>query len=252
MGGRATRALLAAILIVVASGCWQGRRGLTPPDLAEQVAEVDGTISRLSRLVDTVDDELDRLRSQADTFFATPQATWRAPFPLDAFKHVAMSCLNAPYSDVPAEPEVERVARKIGTTCAVPAAVDLEGRLSPGTDERRDALAKLLEIDALRSARAQLQSRLRQLPGILRRARSYVEARRSEALALAKNVKTRRTEYARRDYAAALEIIEDYEKKLAELERQLERLESSSQSWNKELGVVVERIYKDLSRLGRT
>ena len=243
--------LLAMLLVIVVSGCWQGRRGLTPPDLTEQVTEVDGTISRLSRLVDTVDEELARLRSQADAFFDTPQTTWTSPFPLDAFKHVAMSCLNAPYSDVPADPAVDAVARKIGITCAVPAAIDLDQRLAPGTDARRDALAKLVEIDALRSARAQLQSRLRQLPGILRRARAYVESRRAEALALSKNVKSRRTEYARRDYAEALEVIARYEKKLAELEDEIARLEDSSQSWNAELGVIVERIYKDLSRLGR-
>lgn len=240
------------VLLAVSTGCWQSRQGPAPPDLTEQVREIDATALRLVRIGETVDDELADLAARTETFFGTSASVWRKPFPLDAFKHTAMSCLNAPYNEAEPEPIVREAAERLGISCAVPAALDLENQLVRAPSQKAPALEKLREIDQVRNVRAQLQTRLRQLPSILRRTRAFVSSRRAEARQMVKNIQSRQSEYGRKSYAEAMAQIERYEEQLAALEREIDELESASGRWSKDLGSIVDRLYKDLSRLGRS
>lgn len=247
--------VLARLLVfaaLVCCGCWQARQGPGAPDLTAQNDEVDLTIERLTRLSETVDGELVELRTRTDAFFDAPQDAWRKPFPLDAFKHTAMSCLNAPYNEAAPEPVVQEAADRLGITCAVAAALDLERRMAEAPSSRAVAMGRLLQIDEVRSLRAKLQSRLRQLPSILRRTRSYLGTRRAEARQMVKDVQSRQGEYSRKSYTEAMVTIERYEARLASLERQVAIVEDSAGRWSKRLAEIVDDLYNDLSRLGRS
>lgn len=249
MRGPLTFVFLAAL---VCSGCWQTRQSLEPPNLAAQNEEVDLTVERLQRIGATVDDELGQLRQLSADFFGAASGTWDHPFPLDSFKHTAMSCLNAPYNQEPPEPSVSEAADRLGVTCAVPAALDLEHHLDETPAQRSIALAKLAQVDQLRSVRSKLQSRLRQLPSILRRARAYLSTRRAEARQMIKDAQARQTDYSRKSFDEAMHRIEAYEGRLTALDHQLTELEDASGRWSKQLGEIVDALYKDLSRLGRS
>ncbi len=237
--------------VAVCAGCWQASQGRPAPDLTAQYEEVELTIDRLVRLGATVDDELADLRGRTGRFFDAPKQTWLAPFPLDAFKHAAMSCLNAPYNEAAPEPTVQEVADRLGITCAVPAAVDLERQLADVPSVRSSALARLIELDEVRSVRAKLQSRLRQLPSILRRTRAYVGTRRAESRQMVKEIQSKQGEYGRKSYDEAMKRIEEYDARLSVLEAQIGSLEDATGRWSRQLAEIVDALYKGLSRLGR-
>lgn len=245
------RRLLVFAAVVACCSCWQ-RPGLDVPDLASEHEEVAVTIARVARLGVTVDDELASLEQQTTAFFATPAGTWARPFPIDAFKHTAMSCLNSPYTQTEPDPVSREVADRFGIVCAVAAAVELDGRLANLPAHRTIASQKLTEIDAIRDVRVRLQARLRQLPSIVRRTRSYLTTRRAEARQMAKDAQARRSEYGRKSFGEAIADIESYEARLDELDAELQRLEASTQRWSEQLGAIVDLLYKELSRLGRT
>ena len=240
--------LTAALLC---SACWGAQQQLAPPELGEQRAEVAQTIERLERISATVDDEIIDLRDRSETFFSADASTWLKPFPLDSFKHTAMSCLNAPYNQEDPEPTVSDVAERFGVSCAVPAALDLEERTAAAPGQRPVVTEQLRNVDQLRNVRVKIQSRLRQLPSIVRRTRSYLSSRRAEARQMSKDIEARRADYGRKGFEEAMDRIEDYEDRLVELDRAIDVVEGSEGRWSKELGNVVDALYKNLSRLGR-
>lgn len=244
------RLVLLGVAIFIA-GCWQSRDGLKAPTLATQNAEVDQTIERLDRIETAMGSEIEQLERDRIAFFADEPTAWRDPFPLDTFKHAAMSCLNEPYTEGQAEPRATEAASRLGVTCAVPAVVVLDRQLDQATPSRQFGTTKLRELDALRLLRTRLQSRLRQLPAIVRRTRNYLAARRAEARQIRVEIERRQPEYSRKSFDEALENVDAYRRHLDKLETSVDAVEESIPTWSKALGTVVDALYKDLSRLGR-
>lgn len=242
------RTLLALAALVVLTGCWQPRQR-EALDLGEQTREVDATIASLQRLDAGVDTELAELSRVVDAIFAAPADTWAAPFPLDAYKHTAMSCLNAPFDESAPEPQVREAADRLGLRCAVAAALALEQELQ-AVDDRAGALTRLRQVDDVRRRRYELQTRLRQLPALLRRTRAFLASRRAEARQMTAELRAREGEYARKSFSDSLRAIEDYEARLNALEEELTVLDTVTGAWSTTLAEVVERLYIDLSRLG--
>ena len=239
--------------MLLLSGCWQtGRK--TPPALTEQAVEVAETTSRLVRIEVAMDEDLGALRDLIGRFFSIPEHTWVAPFPIDAFKHTAMSCLNAPYDEATPDPAVQEVATQMGIACAVQPLVVLQAKL--GADQMIEggmagvALDSLRLVDGLRSGRASLQTRLRQLPGILRRTRAFSATRRLELRRHAQDLTARRGEYTRDGVRQALDELEHVEAQLDALDAQLLVLEEKEATWAREVGTLVEQLYKGISYLG--
>lgn len=246
------RSIAAALVwAAVLTGCWGVREGPKPPDLTEQHAEVDQTIERLARVERTMAAELDELRGVQQRFFDEQRGVWAPPFPLDAFKHTAMSCLNLPMNADEPAPQISEVARRLGINCAVPAAIVLDDQLDEARGQRSFGVTKIRQIDEVRTARATIQTRLRQLPAIVRRTRNYLAARRAEIRQLATEIERNRTEYVRKDYDETLRRIDEYRARLDALDAAIREVEQSIPRWSREVGDVVDALYKDLSRLGR-
>jgi hypothetical protein len=243
--------VFAVVVAVLCSSCFQARRGPQPPDLSSERSEVAQTIEKLERIESTMASELDQLEALDREFFDEERSAWARPFPLDAFKHASMSCLNAPYVQNDAEPRVQEAADRLQVSCAVPAALSLEQRLNEVTTRRAFGVRKLRQIDQMRSVRTRLQDRLRQLPSITRRTRNYLASRRAEARKMVEAIERRRPEYLRKDFQEALRRVEQYRERLDALESSIATVERSIPRWSRTLGTVVDRLYKNLSRLGR-
>lgn len=250
-GGRVWAMTLVVIGAFAATGCWQLRDGLQPIELASHTEEVDETMARLDRVEEAMESELLQLETERAAFFDAPDQRWGDPFPLDLFKHTAMACLNEPFSNPAPDPDLERVAKSVGISCVVSPTPLLLGSLRDTPQLRDDALTKLQMIDGLRTLRARLQSRLRQLPTIIQRARAYLDVRRREAREMEQELRRRRPEYARRDFDESLERIGEYRRRLDQLDAAIAGVENSVGDWSKTLGTTIEAIYQDLSRLGR-
>lgn len=242
---------LAALALVLSTGCWQTARK-SPPTLTEQALEVEETVERLARIEAAMDEELAGLRDLVGRFFSLPNDTWRAPFPVDLFKHTAMSCLNAPYDESPPDPSVQEVAEQFRITCAVAPLVVLREALGHEGVPRGEVLDNLRLVDELRSGRASLQSRMRQLPGILRRTHAFIEVRRSEARRTRQDLEARKAEYSRDALRASRAELDQYEVMLDSLLMQLVVLEEKGSTWSRELVVLVEQLYKGISYLPPT
>jgi hypothetical protein len=130
--------------------------------------------------------------------------------------------------------------------------VVLEERLDRDSSVRPFGVEKLQEIDGLRILRARLQGRLRQLPAIVRRTRNYLASRRAEARQLRQDIERREPEYAKATFDEALNRVTEYRASLDRLETAIDDVERSIPNWSEALGAVVDALYKDLSRLGRT
>jgi len=250
---RLGRSIAAALLAgaAVLTGCWGVREGPQPPDLNGQNSEVEQTIARLQRIEETMAEELQALREAQRSFFDEQRGAWAPPFPLDAFKHTAMSCLNAPVADDQAAPEVNETATKLGITCAVPAAQVLDAQLDEAHTVRAFGVTKIRQIDEVRTARAKIQGRLRQLPSIARRTRNYLASRRAELRQTEAETERRRADYLRKDYEETMRRLRGYRDRLDALDDAIGEVEQSIPRWSREVGDAVDALYKDLSRLGR-
>lgn len=243
--------VILAFLLMWLPGCWERREGPQIVDLAGQNSEVEQTVHRLELVETTVDEELDALDGLVSTFFDTPADAWAPPFPFDAFRHAAMSCLNEPSGQSDAEPLVREAADRLKVSCAPPAILSLDTELVTNRDRRAFAREKIGEVDQIRTLRHAVQARLRQLPDLIQRTQNYLAIRRSEARQMEADVDRRRAEYTRGDYQAALERIDQHRERLDSLERVVTGLEAKVPAWRATLEGITERAYKRLSRLGR-
>jgi hypothetical protein len=251
MPSRLNRLLIAlAVSVAVFSAACAQRQGPKPPELSSEKSEVTQTVQRLERIEATMAADLEELTTLEQKFFDEESAAWAPPFPLDVFKHASMSCLNAPYVETAPEPRVKEAADRLGISCAVPAARVFESRLDEAPSRREFGVRKLRQIDEMRSVRARLQARLRQIPAITQRTRNYLASRRAEARKLADELERRRPEYLKKDFEESMRRIEAYRARLDELETSIATVERSQARWSRDLGTVVDGLYKDLSRLG--
>lgn len=194
---------------------------------------------------------LEALRALEAAFFEVPAGAWAAPFPLDQFKHAAMSCLNEPFTDAVPDPALQEVAQRLRISCAVPAAAVLDEALQDVPGRRAFAEDKLQQIDDVRLARSELQGRLRQLPAIARRTRNYLATRRAQARQVETEAQRRRSEYDRKSYQETMRRIAQHRARLDELEAAIGAVEQAIPQWSAQVGEVIDALYKRLSRLGR-
>ena len=241
----------AFVLALLLAGCWSARRGPAPPDLSGQNSEIAETAQRLELVGETMSSELQALQKLQTGFFDAPEGAWKAPFPLDQFKHAAMSCLNEPFTDVLPDPALQKVAQRLRISCAVPAAGVLDAALERLPGRRSFAEEKLQQIDDVRLVRSELQGRLRQLPAITRRTRNYLAARRAEARQVEDDAQRRRSEYDRKAYQETMGRLAQHRARLDELEAAIDEVERSIPRWSGEVGGLIDALYKRLSRLGR-
>ncbi len=244
------RLTLSVATFLLLASCWQRRETLNPPDLSGQNSEVEQTIVRLQEFDESLQGEVESLRAAMDAFFDEPRSSWSPPFPLDAFRHASMSCLNTPPSAPEPEPTLALAAERYRIVCAPPALVALEQRIGEQSGYADFAKRKLGEVDRIRSARTTVQNRLRQIPEIIRRARNYLAVRRSEARQLEADTERRRTEYRKSDYDEAIDRIRRHRRALDRLDESIGELEQAAPRRSRELGDAVDRLYKEMSRLG--
>lgn len=196
-------------------------------------------------------DEFETLRAE---FFETPPRFYRAPFPLDLFKHVAMACLNEPWN--PAELEDDdssgtvRLKNDIELTCRPTFADQLDEQLRDRAPSRREkTLQKLSRIDKLRRLRGQLRERIGRIPRITRSQRDYTADARAELRQLQSTLKRRRTEYSTERWNQAQKRLQQQKNALDALERAVKRLDTAWPAWPERVDQNVLELYMRLSKL---
>src|SRR5690554_2827893 len=158
-------ALILAVWVACAgaSGCLRAS-GAAPLDLSVSQAKITDDSARLVQIRQVMERDLALLETSRKAFEAAPRDIFRAPFPLDLFKYVAVDCFNEPYAVRASAP-----AEALGEWSCAP---EYAGRLMVEIEQRAPAhksaaMHQLHQLDRLRQMRAKLLFRLGQLPGVL-------------------------------------------------------------------------------------
>lgn len=230
------------------TSCANGPRE-EPLDLSEPNRELERTTANLQNYVDQLDSAIGEVTSSFSFIAEIESQALEPPFPLDAFKHSLVSCLNV--FDVTApEPQLAEIARRYGVVCAVPALEVLDRSLENGSADQELATLALQNVDRVRQNRAIAQKLLRDLPDQLARTNAFVGARKSELRRTREQIKRKKADYNQADYNSTMDDLAAYEVEITKLEDRVFEIEAKRSGWNTQLGDKVDALYKSLTILG--
>lgn len=241
----------AAILLGVVwwTACFQ-QQGLPPLDLTTQLTQVQARSAQAERLLETVDSELEAVRSDHAAFRAIPQQTWTGDFPTDVYRHTCMACLIQPRNAdvVPGSPEM-LAAEEAAVGCAVlPLPALLEAlRRSSG---REEALAGLRAVDQMREKRSIVESRLRSLPREISDMREDIATQRAESRRVEQELERKRPEYSSSDFQTSKARVTAWRDDLDRLEASVHALDERRVAWTQAMESELAEIYRYIATLG--
>lgn len=259
---RAARALALVVWAASAgaSGCFIAS-GPEPLDLSVSQGKITDDSERLVNIRQVMERDLAQLEASRKSFESTPTDLYRAPFPLDLFKYVAVLCFNEPYDMRPAKraapqvdegaKEIENEIEKLGDWTCEP---EYAGRLMVALHEhvpqhQAAAMHQLTELDRLRQSRAKLLFRLGQLPGVLREMRQLLATRRADLRRMRAAEARRRTEYRGSDWEEMERRFDRFEQELTGLSQEIERLAKVTPSWKPLVEAQIVALYAHLTSL---
>lgn len=257
------RCVLALAILVVsagASGCFTAR-GPEPLDLSVARGKISDDGARLVQIRQVMERDLEQLAVLRNSFESSSQSLYSAPFPLDLFKYVAMSCFNEPFnsrtgSDTPTQAPQNAASdgpktKKSGPwTCSPEYAERLMVALQQRVPDRQAAAKKQLhDLDQLRQLRAKLLFRLGQLPAILREMRQLLATRRADLRRMRAAEARRRTEYNGSDWEEMERRFEAFEQDLLDLNNQISQLDEVATSWKPVVETQISALYSHLTSL---
>ena len=247
--------------------CWATSPGIEPPDIREPVGELEQLSTRLESIYAVLERDVTRMGTLRVAFFSPPSALYAPPFPIDLFRHVALTCLNelptedlssaeatsAPdstevESEQPLEEEVEgtdadanvdgveedgprepeaEVADEGLGLSCQPA--NLPFLLSQIPPQRLDfATTQLRRVDEVRTLRLRIERRIARLPRILAIASNRIAEQRAARRQLADQINKRKLDYNKDQWDEA-------NKRLARYKREIERGEKALEALQKQL-----------------
>src|SRR5690554_222755 len=240
-------ALILAVWVACAgaSGCLRAS-GAAPLDLSVSQGQITDDSARLVQIRQVMERDLALLETSRQDFESAPRQIYRAPFPLDLYKYVAVDCFNEPYvvragapSQAPAQwtCEPEYLGRLM---------VEIEQRVP---EHKAAAMQQLQQLDRLRQMRAKLLFRLGQLPGVLGEMRQLLATRRADLRRMRAAEARRRTEYQGSDWQEMERRFERFEQELARLSQEVERLAEETPTWKPRVEAQISALYVHLTTL---
>lgn len=254
---------------VASSACWATAPGIDPPSVVEPVSELEQLSVRLESIYAVLERDVTRMGTLRVEFFSPPAPLYADPFPLDLFRHVALTCLNElptedlsraegveeplpeepdPESEPPGEEasgedeiepsedalEKDRGGRPplVQLTCQ-PANLDFLFSKIPAT-RLEFAAAQMKRVDEVRTLRLRIERRIARLPRILAAASAQIAEKRAARRQLAEQVNKRKLDYNKDQWDESMRRLKRYEKEILRSERALEVLQKQlelEQGW---------------------
>lgn len=236
---------LALLILLAPPACWGGQQSLPPPEVAAQVNTIEREAERVGAIREVMRRDLGRVTALRQAFFEVPPDAYAPPFPLDTFRHAAMSCLQQPHDGSRAVDEVEGAdvlmpeeaslpeevaAKKFGVTCTPRALISLDEALEQPT-HRALAREQLGRVDELRELSARIEARALKVNLITRRARTELADWRARRRQLVDETRRRELDYDREGWAETQRRLRAYEDSLARLATAIEDLEDDRPNW---------------------
>jgi hypothetical protein len=241
--------LLSGLFVLVS--CWTQRTSTRLPDLSNQLSEVSSAIDSLEETKAGAEKRLGRFTQLQKDFFEHPQWLSRdVDFPVDAFKYIAMTCLNFAPELAEPSPPVQSVAEDYGLGCAPLSLLYLSKVLSDQPKvARANFVARLQEIDSMRGLGLEIEERLSKLTPFLLRGRSYVAETRSQMRQMELDFRRRESDFSASASATGevKERFAEYRRRIDDLEAGLDDLEGRKNVWTKRMSAELESLYSGLS-----
>jgi hypothetical protein len=241
---RAPLALL-ALLTLLTSGCSLfTSQGPPPPEVKALRGAAQAEAARMQELHALVTRDLDEISTLQAAFFAVKPERWRAPFPLDHFKLVAMSCLNEPPADdpnLPAQIEGDAVREAIAARyevrlgCAPATLATLWNSVQAEDQHARFAIIQLARVDRIRELRSRLHWRINQLPAVIQGELATLASQRAEWRRVRDEVQRNQPDYKADTRAEANRRLAAYEADLTGLQDAIKTVEAALPAWLDEL-----------------
>lgn len=241
-------ALLLAVWVACAgaTGCLRAS-GAAPLDLSVAQGHISDDRARLVQIRQVMERDLAQLKTSRQDFEAAPRHIYRAPFPLDLFKYVAVDCFNEPYVVRPGAPSPASAEQ---WSCAPQYLGRLLAEIEQKTPEHKAAaMQRLHQLDRLRQMRARLLFRLGQLPGVLGEMRQLLATRRADLRRMRAAEARRRTEYQGSDWQEMERRFERFEQEIAGLSQEVERLAEEVPTWKPRVEAQISALYAHLTTL---
>ena len=220
-------------------------------DLSEPKIELGRTAKNLDQFVTELELSIVALNESGDQLMTIDENRLRDPFPIDAFKHALIACLNTTDTSGDGPPELVTVANRFDVTCPVPAIVALDRKLDRGSAFEKTALNALQNLDTVRVNRSIAQKLLRELPDQLAHTTAFIGARKSELRKTRQNIRRRKADYRPVDFRASLAALDSYEEALETLESRVFEIDAERSEWTELLGNKIDILYKSLTTLGQ-
>lgn len=254
--------LVCLLASVTSSACWATAPGIEPPSVTAPVSELEQLAVRLESIYAVLERDVTRMGTLRVEFFSPPAALYADPFPLDLFRHVALTCLNElptedlsrteeleepppePEPDAPSEEDAEQPGEDIPPeepvaqppviqlTCQ-PANLDFLFAQVPAT-RLEFARAQMKRVDEVRTLRLRIERRIARLPRILATASTQIAEKRAARRQLAEQVNKRKLDYNKDQWDETSRRLKRYEKEIQRSERALEVLQKQlelEQGW---------------------
>ena len=244
---RALHVLILGVMVAASPGCWLKRKGIAPPSVAQPVTELQRLSTRLQAVHTVLERDVARMETLRLEFFSAPSPLYAPPFPVELFRHVALSCLNelphpaeesmeggAPQSQEDAqEPGQDAAAApELVLTCQPVNLELLLGAVSPA--RKSFTMEQLRRVDEMRTLRLKVARRLEQLPRMIEEAQLRVARQRAERRQLSEKLDQRRIDYDDTSWALAQKNLQRYAQEIDTVERSITQLTdqlSASHSW---------------------
>ena len=227
------------LIASICASCATSGTGPPPPDTTSALAQIDALSTRMERIEEVITRDTTYIEEIERSFFGVPPSSWAPPFPLDAFRLVAMSCFHesVAHEHIDAPPTRE-TSVKMGLVCQPSTLDDLSRRLDrlPST-YRTFAASQLLLVDRARIVRARLEFRIGRLEVIVEDAREKLARAGAAQRALRRQFEQRRAEFD--DDAPSLEEtrlrLATYRERIDHAESRIESLLRQAPQWEEKV-----------------
>ncbi len=239
--------VVAVVIAAATVACPARRQGPETPKLEASVDRVDRRLERLRGIREVMQRDLERVETLSGELAGTSTDLFGGEFPLDLFKHVAVSCLNA--SSIEPDDDSEATADPSPSSdaplqCRPRFSDRLVDRIDERTPDRRDRAMRLLaRVDEFHTLRSRLWTRLRKIGDILEETREFVASQRAALRKRRTRWERRRQELSPERWHQLSRRFSAYAARLEELEEASDQLAEAVDSWPKHLDRANREMY---------
>lgn len=232
------------MVLLACAGC-ATNTGPSGPDLEPSKQQVDERIASIDAAETAIENHLDQLQELEGNLATMLDQTDGADLPFSLLRLVAMNCLNTEYDQ--ADPELVDLD---GTplTCRPAHLERLREALADRSITDRDAAHDLLySIDQARQLRGMLRQRLATLPEDANDHHAFIADERARMRQLEADLEQDRNLYSTGAWRAVTDDVDDYHRRLDELEAKLRDIADVYPEWPARVDELVSSIYFNLT-----